>query len=407
MTTDTKDYLDHNGFLIAREFHRFMEQSVITSTSLSAEDFWQAFYELLTRSETDKTECTQAGPLCEQSMTEIPVSQCNQTANVATSWGSLYQALYTDNAIPHSAGLKPGTSINAARRDRVIHCAKDFLDKTYPLTEGSHRDALSYMVYFQNLLVILADGSTTGLQNPNQYAGKNGPRDKPDSILLEHNGIHTEILFDCNGHTGCKDLAAIDDIQLESAIPTLFNLNADTVSQKCSTYDNWMQIVKRRGKTFSNRLGENVSIDCNNWAITTSANDNPIDSHSNALVLDQQGYRVPEAIIDVLTAAVINSAFSKGSNQLNVVALQPDENISDCFIAGLQQMLALTAGIQRAEPVPAPGETRIKVFAASADNPAQTKNRSIPEVSQLRSPATEVLSTMRSHGYDVKQTASM
>jgi len=104
---------------------------VIQSTALDSESFWTAFVGVLSNSGTDKTQtCATADEFCNQTGTEIPVRECNPT-EAASSWGSLYEALYSDSVIPHSAGLKPGTGINAARRDRVIRCAKDFLDKTY------------------------------------------------------------------------------------------------------------------------------------------------------------------------------------------------------------------------------------------------------------------------------------
>jgi len=419
MTITTIDYLDLNGLRVAKEFHQLMDESVIPATGLDSESFWSAFAKVLGNSGSDKTRiCDPAVRFCEQSGTEIPVRECDP-GDAASSWGSLYEALYSDSAIPHSAGLKPGTGINAARRDRVVRCAKDFLDKTYPLTEGSHRDAVSYMVYFQNLLVILADGSTTGLQQPKQFVGKNGPTDKPDSILLEHNGTHTEIQFDCNGRNGSSDLASIDDIQLQSVNYKLFDFNASSVNQKCSTYSNWVQIVKRRHcKTFSNQNGDCSSIECSNWAITTStksdlAGNSGRDSYAltktlaNTLIIDQHGNPAPEATIDTLTAAIVNSVFSKqGSNQLNIYAPQAAA-INDGFIDGLQQMLALIARAQNPDQAPEFQEMNIKVFATSADNPAQTRSGSRPDALYLRNPATAIINTMQSHGYDMKQAASM
>jgi len=221
--------------------------------------------------------------------------------------------------------------------------------------------------------VILADGSTTGLQQPKQYVGKNGPTDKPDSILLEHNGTHT------------------------------------SVSQKCSTYSNWMQIVKKRHcKTFSNQEGDCSSIQCSNWAITTTKSDLSDDpaEKSQSLVFDQQGNPVPEATIDTLTAAIINSVFSNGSNQLNVFAQATDE-FNKGFIASLQRMLARIAGTQNPEQAPALREMNIKVIETTADNPAQTRSGSRLDTLQVRSAATAIIGTMQSHGYDVKQAASM
>lgn len=138
------------------------------------------------------------------------------TVSDGTHWNSLYETLYHDGFIPHTTGLKPGAQLNRARLDRVAQCSKDFLDKNYPLREGSHREAVSYMVYFQNLLVILADGSTTGLQHPKQFVGKNGPTNEPESIMLDHDGMLIEIQFNANGKYGEHDLANIEDVSCKT-----------------------------------------------------------------------------------------------------------------------------------------------------------------------------------------------
>lgn len=71
--------------------------------------------------------------------------------------------------------------------------AINFLDHSFPLAEGSHRTAASYLVYFDHLLVIQADGTSTGLTNPAQFIEAGGNEEAPRSILLEHNGIQVEI----------------------------------------------------------------------------------------------------------------------------------------------------------------------------------------------------------------------
>ena len=402
MMINKTDYLQHNGFSIATEFHRFMEDTVIPATPIDPETFWNTFLNVVTGTDTETTvSCESSDDFCNRAVTTIPVSEYSHPRDAAVSRGSLYDALYSDNVIPHCAGLKPGTGINAARHARVIRCARDFLDQTYPLAEGSHRDAVAYMVYFQNLLVILADGSTTGLQQPEQFVGRNGPSDKPESILLKHNGTHTEILFDCNGKTGRNDPASINDIQLEASSYKLFDLTADTVSRKCSTYSNWMQIVKSRHcRTFSDRNGDHSSIECKNRAITTTANE-----LSNALILDPQGKSVPQARVDAVTAALINSAFTPGSNRLNIVVPQADAVITDGLIDSLHRMLALAAGSENKAKTTS--QTDIKVFAAPADKPAQAETRSTPGALPLKNHAASVIGAMKSHGYDVKQAATI
>jgi len=71
--------------------------------------------------------------------------------------------------------------------------AINFLDQSFPLTEGSHATAQAYLVYFDHLLVIQADGSTTGLSRPSQFVEAGGNEEAPQSILLEQNGLQVEI----------------------------------------------------------------------------------------------------------------------------------------------------------------------------------------------------------------------
>ena len=71
--------------------------------------------------------------------------------------------------------------------------AIDFLDTSFPLNEGSHGSAKAYLVYFDHLLVIQADGSSTGLSYPSQFIEAGGNEEAPRSILLEHKGIQVEI----------------------------------------------------------------------------------------------------------------------------------------------------------------------------------------------------------------------
>lgn len=68
-----------------------------------------------------------------------------------------------------------------------------FLDQKFPLAEGSHGSATAYLVYFDHLLVIQADGTSTGLSQPSQFIEAGGNEEAPQSILLEHEGIQVEI----------------------------------------------------------------------------------------------------------------------------------------------------------------------------------------------------------------------
>ena len=390
------NYINQHGYSLHPEFHQFMISSVVPATGLDVDEFWKIFTTTLSASKSVSTGACADHQINEAQM-DIPIGKL--TVNTINSrWGSMYDALYQEEIIPHCAGLKPGNGSNHARRDRVIRCAKDFLDRAFPLREGSHRDAVSYMVYFQNLLVILADGSTTGLQKPRQFAGKNGPTNEPESILLKHSGMHAELIFDRNGKVGEHDLANIDDIQLEAANHTLLNFTSSSVSEKCDTYRTWLELVEGglSDKTFTGSDGEVLVLDHNNWAIKLSDQNTECE-----LIIDQQGQCVPNAAIDALTAALIYSNGRQGAAHLNMVVTDRDAGVNEELFAQFGKLLTQSKSTTRQTPMAATPAACIKVLSASADNLPDIKtispNNSVPGHDHV------VIGAMECHGYDVRQ----
>ena len=108
----------------------------------------------------------------------------------------------------------------ANQQDRTTN-AKDFLDAQFPLTEGSHQDVSSYVVYYTHLLAFLKDGSQCGLQNPCQFVALTGHKSEPTSVVLKNNDTHVEICFDRQGQMGTTDQANIEDIQVAIPIKNL------------------------------------------------------------------------------------------------------------------------------------------------------------------------------------------
>ena len=100
----------------------------------------------------------------------VPVDNGRFVLNAANArWGSLYDALYGTDVIPHNIGLKPAKGYNPARGREVIRFVRDFLDQTFPLNHGSHKDVTAYGLYYQHLVAYFADGSCTGLAKPSQF----------------------------------------------------------------------------------------------------------------------------------------------------------------------------------------------------------------------------------------------
>ena len=76
----------------------------------------------------------------------------------------------------------------------------------------------------QQLVVALKDGGTSKLQDNKQFIGFQGEAKAPTSVLLEHNGLHIDIIINRATPIGKNDAAGVADVVLEAALSTILDL---------------------------------------------------------------------------------------------------------------------------------------------------------------------------------------
>ena len=249
----------------------------------------------------------------------VPVMNARFALNAANArWGSLYDALYGTDVISEDDGAEKVGGYNPIRGDKVIDFAKNFLDETVPLEQGSFKDVLGFEFVDGNIQVLLPDLGKVSLKNPSQYIGYRDNGNDSYDLLFKNNNLHFEIQIDPNHPIGQTDKAGIKDILMESAITTIQDCEDSVAAvdgeDKTAVYRNWLGLMKGDLKESFDKNGSLITreLSSDRSYITSNGNDLVLPGRSlmlvrnvghlmtNPGVLDSQGNEVPEGIIDAM-----------------------------------------------------------------------------------------------------------
>ncbi|MCW2236124.1 malate synthase [Azospirillum canadense] len=374
------------GLQVATELHRFIENEALPGTGVTSEQFWSGLDAILhdlaprnrallakrdelqakidawyrerrgrpldraahteflkeigyllpegpgfavTTTNVDPEISTTAGP-----QLVVPVMNARYALNAANArWGSLYDALYGTDAIPDADGAERGKGYNPKRGEKVIAFARGVLDTAALLTEGSHADAVGYIIEDGHLTVALSGDRTAYLAHPQKFAGYTGDPSAPTSVLLVNNGLHLEIVIDRNHPIGSTDPAGVADLVVESALTTIQDCEdsvaAVDAEDKVLVYRNWLGLMRGNlTATFPKGDGE-VERKLNSDRVYTSPTGDILVLPGRSLmlvrnvghlmtidaVLLKDGSEAPEGILDAMITSLAALHDLKWSHQ--------------------------------------------------------------------------------------------
>ncbi len=370
------DYISSHGLQVAATLHQFLEQEALPGTDVQPAAFWEGLAAIIhdltpknrallaerdriqaamddwyaqhpgaitdaaayrtflqsigylkavpehvavTTAHVDTEIAHQAGP-----QLVVPITNARYALNAANArWGSLYDALYGTDAIPEDGGATRSGGYNPVRGARVIAYARQFLDDSFPLAQGSHRDATGYAVANGTLQVTLKGDTVTQLKDAAAFLGHRGTAASPQAVVLRHNGLHVEIQFDAQHPIGKTDAAHIKDVVMEAAVTTIMDLEdsiaAVDAEDKVLAYRNWLGLMQgdlaadleKGGRTITRRLNPDREYTAADGSTGTLHGRslmfvrNVGHLMTNPAVRDRDGHEVPEGILDAVCTSLI------------------------------------------------------------------------------------------------------
>ncbi|HHY49367.1 MAG TPA: malate synthase G [Alphaproteobacteria bacterium] len=296
----------------------------------------------------------------------VPVSNARYALNAANArWGSLYDALYGTDAIPREGELAPGREFNSRRGDAVVAWAARFLDAHVPLAGASHADVTSYTIAetggVATLVVDTRAGKPAGLRDAAQFVGY-AQEGSATRILLQHHGLHIELVLDRQSFVGKRHPAGLADVVLESALTTIQDCEdsvaAVDAEDKVGVYRNWLGLMtgtledtfEKAGKTITRRLNPDRTyrganggtLTCKGRALLLCRNVGHL--MTTPAVLGPDGKEIGEGLLDaaVTTLCAMHDTGNSRTGAIYIVKPKmhgPDEVAFACDVFGAVETL--------------------------------------------------------------------
>ncbi len=295
----------------------------------------------------------------------VPISNARYALNAANArWGSLYDSLYGTDAI---GSEKLDNRYNPVRGGKVIRYCRDFLDRTFPLKNGSWKQINTLKIQ-NHKLVLKIDNKVIQLKNNRQYKGYRSDKKKLKGILLINNNLHVELIINPYAFSANNDPIGLSDLVIESAVSTIVD-HEDSVAavdaeDKVLGYRNWLGLMKGNLKVKFLKLGKKYERFLNSDRNYISSNGRKLKLHGRALLLNRNvGHLmktpailysdktpVPEGILDafITSAACLHDIKSKRNSRAGSIYIVkpkmhgPDEvGFSDEIFSKVEEVLKL------------------------------------------------------------------